>query len=306
MKILVGHTGFVGSNLMKNTNFDYCFNSKNIEKSFGLNPDLLVYSGVPAEKFLANKNPENDFLIINNAIENIKKINPKQVVLISTVDVYPNPIQVNENTIIEKETVQPYGKNRLYLEEWVENNFGNHLIIRLPGLFGKNIKKNFIFDLISIIPSMLNEQKYNELSQYQWIIDNYELQSNGFYKLKNLTVKERNELKKQFLEIGFSALNFTDSRGVFQFYNLANLWNDIKVALNAGIKKLNLATEPVSVSEIYERMYEKPFENQLNNPVPHYDFYTIHADKFGKNGNYIMSKSEVLEQILNFIKQANH
>jgi len=306
MKILVGHTGFVGSNLMQNTNFDYCFNSKNIEESFGLNPDLLVYSGVPAEKFLANKNPENDFLIIINAIENIKKINPKQVVLISTVDVYPNPMQVNENAIIEKETVQPYGKNRLYLEEWVENNFENHLIVRLPGLFGKNIKKNFIFDLISIIPSMLNEQKYNELSQYQWIIDNYELQSNGFYKLKNLTTKERNELKKQFLEIGFSALNFTDSRGVFQFYNLSNLWNDITTALNAGIKKLNLATEPVSVSEIYERMYGKPFENQLNNPVPHYDFYTIHADKFGKNGNYIMSKSEVLEQILNFIKQANH
>ena len=57
MKILVGHTGFVGSNLLESNAFDLCFNSKNITESFGLNPDVLVYSGVRAEKFLANKEP---------------------------------------------------------------------------------------------------------------------------------------------------------------------------------------------------------------------------------------------------------
>ncbi|WP_282786521.1 NAD(P)-dependent oxidoreductase [Flavobacterium croceum] len=304
-KILVGHTGFVGSNLLESTHFDGCFNSKNIENSFGLNPELLIYSGVPAEKFLANKNPENDFLVITNAIENIKKINPKQIVLISTIDVYPSPIHVNENTIINKEMVLPYGKNRLYLEEWVENNCSNYLIVRLPGLFGKNIKKNFIFDLISIIPSMLNEQKFNELSHYDWIIENYDLQPNGFYKLKSLSTTEKNQLKNQFLKIGFSALNFTDSRGVFQFYNLSNLWSDINTALNLGIKKLNLSTEPISVSEIYENIYGKAFENYLNNPIPHYDLYTLYADKFGKKDNYIATKKEILEQIIHFIKQAN-
>ena len=116
MKVLVGHTGFVGSNLLESTSFDFCFNSKNIIEAFGLNPDVLVYSGVRAEKFLANKEPEKDFEIILEAIENIKKINPKQVILISTVDVYPNPIAVDENTEIDLEVVQPYGKNRLYLE----------------------------------------------------------------------------------------------------------------------------------------------------------------------------------------------
>lgn len=302
MKIVVGHTGFVGSNLLESYAFDKCFNSKNITESFGLNPDLLVYSGVRAEKFLANKEPEKDFKIILDAIENIKKINPKQLVLISTVDVYPNPIAVDENTEIDLETVQPYGKNRLYLENWVASNFEDYLIVRLPGLFGTNIKKNFIFDLISIIPSMLNETKYQELKSHNWIVNNYTLQDNGFYKLNSLETSERQILKQQFLDLGFSALNFTDSRGSFQFYNLKNLWNDILLAQKAGIKKLNLATEPIVVNEIYKAVYGKDFENELNNPVPNYDFYTVHGELFQNQGNYISSKQEVLLDIVNFIK----
>lgn len=302
MKILVGHTGFVGSNLAENNAFDLYFNSKNISEAFGLNPDVLVYSGVRAEKFLANKEPENDFKIILEAIENIKKINPKQIVLISTVDVYPNPIAVDENSEIDLETVQPYGKNRLYLENWVASNFDDYLIVRLPGLFGKNIKKNFIFDLISVIPSMLNEAKYQELASHKWIVNNYTLQENGFYKLNNIEDSERKILKQQFLDVGFSALNFTDSRGSFQFYNLKNLWNDIHIAQKNGVKKLNLATEPIVVNEIYKAVYGKEFVNELNNPIPNYDFHTFHAQLFQNQGNYISNKQEVLQDIVNFIK----
>lgn len=302
MKILVGHTGFVGSNLAESNSFDFCFNSQNIKDSFGLDPDLLIYSGVRAEKFLANKEPEKDFDIILEAIENIKKINPRQIVLISTVDVYPNPVAVDENTEIDLEIVQPYGKNRLYLENWVASNFEDHLIVRLPGLFGKNIKKNFIFDLISVIPSMLNEAKYQELASHSWISNNYTLQENGFYKLNNIEKTEREILKKQFLDLGFSALNFTDSRGKFQFYDLKNLWNDIKKAREEGIKKLNLATEPIVVNEIYKAVYGKDFVNELNNPVPNYDFYSLHGKLFQNQGNYIESKEKVLQDIVSFIK----
>ena len=85
---LVGYTGFVGSNIIKNFKFDNLYNSKNIDEAFGTNPDLLVYSGVRAEKFLANNEPKKDLEIIKNAFNNIKKINPKHVVLISTIDVY--------------------------------------------------------------------------------------------------------------------------------------------------------------------------------------------------------------------------
>ena len=65
--MLVGYTGFVGSNLCLSHKFDYLINSKNIESAYGVNPDRLIYSGVPAEMFIANKYPEKDAEIIENA-----------------------------------------------------------------------------------------------------------------------------------------------------------------------------------------------------------------------------------------------
>ena len=302
MKILVGHSGFVGSNLKDQTNFDKHFNSSNIEESFGTNPDLLVYSGVRAEKFLANSEPEKDFEIIENAIENIKKINPKEIILISTVDVYPVPVGVDESELIDKEKIQPYGKNRLYLEEWVESNFEDYLIVRLPGLFGKNIKKNFIYDLIHIVPSMLNEKKFLEIAEnHDWIKKYYAKQENTFYKLQPISDTEKKELKDKFLSINFSALNFTDSRGIFQFYNLEHLWNDISIALKHNIKKLNLATEPISVNEIYREIYGKDFSNEISPVLPKYDFYSLHGNLFGESQNYIRSKEVILNDIKKFI-----
>jgi len=302
MNILVGHSGFVGSNIKEQTNFDKCFNSSNIEESFGLNPDLLVYSGVRAEKFLANSEPDKDFAIIENAIDNIKKINPKRIILISTVDVYPNPVEVNESDNIDKEKLQPYGKNRLHLEEWVEKNFEDYLIVRLPALFGKNIKKNFIYDLIHIVPSMLNEKKFLEIAtENDWIKEYYEKQENTFYKLLPISETEKKELKEKFLSINFSALNFTDSRGIFQFYNLDHLWSDISIALENNIKKLNLATEPISVNEIYFAIYQKEFANEILPTIPKYDFHTLYGSFFNENQNYIRSKEVILEDIKKFI-----
>lgn len=303
MKILVGNTGFVGSNLSLQTSFEGLFNSKNIEDAFGLAPEILVYSGVRAEKFLANKEPELDFAIIENAIENIKKINPKKVILISTVDVYPAAVDVNENTEIDPNFLQPYGKNRLYLEKWVEENYVNYLILRLPALFGEHIKKNFIYDIINIIPAMLNEEIYQKYNSNDWIVSNYTKQDNGFYKLNSVSDTEREILKNQFLGIGFSALNFTDSRGIFQFYNLKNLWKDIENALSQNIKKLNLATEPVSVNEIYKAVFNKNFKNELGSTFPHYDFHTVHPHSFGHEKNYIQNKDAVMKEIIDFIKQ---
>lgn len=303
MKLLVGYTGFVGSNLSHQTDFDKQFNSKNIQEAFGLNPEVLVYSGVRAEKFLANKEPEKDFEIIEDAINNIKRINPKRIILISTVDVYPSAVNANEETAIDEAVLQPYGKNRLYLEKWIEANYNDYLILRLPGLFGENIKKNFIYDLINIIPSMLNEELFQKYKHHDWIVSNYTKQDNGFYKLNPVSDEEREKLKKQFLSIGFSALNFTDSRGIFQFYNLDNLWKDIERATENNVKKLNLATEPIGVNEIYKAVFDKGFENELTPVFPHYDLHTIHSGIFGNEQKYIRDKATVLEEIIEFIKR---
>ena len=117
--MLVGYTGFVGSNIAANYDFTWKINSKNKEEAFAKNPDLLIYAGLRAEKFLANKDPEADMAAVMEAMEQIRKINPKKLVLISTVDVYQNPVNVDEDTEIDTNGLLPYGANRYKLEQIV-------------------------------------------------------------------------------------------------------------------------------------------------------------------------------------------
>lgn len=302
MKALVGYTGFVGSNIYAAGDFDAVYNSKNIKEAYGTNPDLLIYAGLRAEKYLANNAPEKDMELIYQAEENISKINPKELVLISTIDVFKNPKGVDENTAIDTENLQAYGYNRYQLELWVREKYPDALIIRLPGLFGKNIKKNFIYDYINLIPFMLKEEKFNELAERDpELKDYYTPQDNGFYKV-NVSDADREVLKDKFRLLGFSALNFTDSRSVYQFYNLGRLWDDIQVALRNGIKLWHPATEPVSAGEVYKYLSGKEFKNELRGVPADYDYRTIYSDVFAGNDGYISDKEQVLNEIKEFVE----
>lgn len=302
MKALVGYTGFVGSNIYASGDFDAVYNSKNIKEAYGTNPDLLIYAGLRAEKYLANNAPEKDMELIYQAEENISKINPKELVLISTIDVFKNPKGVDENTAIDTENLHAYGYNRYQLELWVRAKYPDALIIRLPGLFGKNIKKNFIYDYINLIPFMLKEEKFNELAERDpELKDYYTPQDNGFYKV-NVSDADREVLKDKFRLLGFSALNFTDSRSVYQFYNLGRLWDDIQVALRNGIKLWHPATEPVSAGEVYKYLSGKEFKNELRGVPADYDYRTIYSDVFAGNDGYISDKEQVLNEIKEFVE----
>lgn len=304
MKFLVGFSGFVGSNLMIQTDFEGLFNSKNIKEAYGKNPDILVYSGVPATKFLANENEKKDFNQIEMAIKNIQYINPKKLILISTIDVYSNLIDVNEDSFINKDILQPYGKNRYYLEEWVRKNIKDYIIIRLPALYGINLKKNFIFDLIKVVPSLLRSNKYKELANKSlYIKQSYEKINDDFYKCMIVDKISLNFLKQEFLNLGFTALNFTDSRSCFQFYNLNNLWKHILIGIENNFSTINLATEPVEVNELYKYIFNKDFKNELNKPVLKYNFYTKYAYIFNGRDGYIFSKEYVLEDIKRFVEK---
>ena len=311
--MLVGYTGFVGSNIASKYDFTWKINSKNKEEAFAKKPDLLIYAGLRAEKFLANKDPEADMAAVMEAMEQIKKINPGKLVLISTVDVYQNPVNVDEDTEIDTKGLLPYGANRYKLEQMVREAWEDALIIRLPGLFGKNLKKNFIYDFIHIIPALLREEKYLELSAKSSLIEEaYRKLNNGFYQCmvtekQNRTAKEEyavEELKQEFMSLGFSALNFTDSRGVFQFYNLANLWDDIQTAVKNDIRLLNIATEPISVAEIYKKLTDRTFENEITQTPPFYDYRSKHAELFGGKDGYFADKKTILNEIVEFVKRS--
>lgn len=302
MNALVGYTGFVGSNIYAKGGFDAVYRSTNIKDAYGTEPDLLVYAGLRAEKYLANHAPEKDMEQILRAEENIEKIHPKKLVLISTIDVFKTPEGVDEMSFIDTKDLHAYGYNRYQLELRVRERYPDALIVRLPGLFGKNIKKNFIYDLIHVIPFMLKAEKFEELAGKDAELKKYyRLQDNGFYKAE-VPDENREELKGRFKALGFSALHFTDSRSRYQFYNLDHLWGDIRTALKAGITLWHPATEPVSAGEVYEYVTGKKFVNELDGMPADYDYRTLYAELFGGEKCYISPKECVLEEIKKFVE----
>lgn len=92
-------------------------------------------------------------------------------------------------------------------------------------------------------------------------------------------------------------LQAIDSRGVFQFYPMVNLWWDIQTALRAGLKLVHLTAEPISVAEVSEQGFGKPFD-QLQATMPAtYDLRTRHAAIFGGAGNYQYSQRETIQAV---------
>ena len=146
-RALIGHTGFVGGTLRRQTGFDHLYNSTNIEQIAGKEYELLACAGAPAAKWIANREPDRDIANLERLMSSLAKTKVRTFVLISTIDVYPNPVDVDEDTIIEPDEGHAYGRHRLRLEHFARDRF-DATAIRLPGLFGPGLRKNVIYDLL--------------------------------------------------------------------------------------------------------------------------------------------------------------
>lgn len=149
MKALIGSTGFVGSNLLRQQNFSHLFHSTNIEEMKGGVYEEVVCAGAPAAMWIANSKPEEDRASINRLLESLAKVEAKHVTLISTIAVFKEAVGVDEESIINPTELLPYGRHRLLVEEFIADHFSSYTILRLPALFGQGLKKNAIFDLLN-------------------------------------------------------------------------------------------------------------------------------------------------------------
>ena len=92
-------------------------------------------------------------------------------------------------------------------------------------------------------------------------------------------------------------LQAIDSRGVFQFYPMVNLWWDIQTALRASLKLVHLTAEPISVANVSEQGFGKPFSQLTANTPAIYDLRSRHAAIFGAVGNYQYSQRETIQAV---------
>jgi nucleoside-diphosphate-sugar epimerase len=92
--------------------------------------------------------------------------------------------------------------------------------------------------------------------------------------------------------------------GVYQYYNLDNIWKDINIALENKLPLVNLATPPVSTEEVARDSFGIKFNNVPDGTTPAYwNMHTKYAEKYGSSGNYICTKQQELEAIKEFVER---
>lgn len=146
MDVLVGHTGLVGSTLVRQRRFDLRVHRANLHELQGIVAERLFLSALPAEKWRINADPAADLANMAVLQAALRHTRARQVVLVSTVDVYERPVDVDEDSAVG--APQPYGAHRFAFENWVREHFDQVLVLRLPGLFGPGLKKNALHDLL--------------------------------------------------------------------------------------------------------------------------------------------------------------
>lgn len=97
-----------------------------------------------------------------------------------------------------------------------------------------------------------------------------------------------------------------DSRSVFQFYPMVNLWADLQTALRLDISLLHLTAEPLSVRQVSEDGFGISFDNPVTDSPPSYDFQTALASQMGGEGRYTYSKRESMQAVRAYAQTEPH
>lgn len=93
--------------------------------------------------------------------------------------------------------------------------------------------------------------------------------------------------------------------GVYQYYNLENIWHDIQTALQNNLSIVNFATPPLSTSEVAKTAFGIDFTNEPAGVDPAFwDMHSKYAAIYNGVGNYLYTKEDELDQIKSFVEMA--
>lgn len=254
---LIGHTGFVGSNLAASYDFDDLFNTANIEDLRGRSYDLVVSAAARADSHRINLHGEEDRAEIDAYLDILTTVRTPKLVLVSTVCVYPGDTTPDETTPLSEDGLTPYGANRLHMERRLGESFDT-LPVRLPQLYGRGLKKGIVYDLL-------------------------------------------NDYRVEFIR----------PDGLFQYYDLRRLWDDVQVALGASVSALNVATPPLTSAQVAREVFGRDISAQVvegeeNSFARMYtrDMRTAHADLYGGPPGYLMDAAAELAALRGFVGES--
>lgn len=308
MDALIGGTGFVGGSLLRQRGFEACFDSRSIREAQGRSFDTVVCAAAPGSMFEANRFPDRDREKVGALITSLSGLKARRFVLISTIAVLADFAAGGEDSAVFQ-TDLAYGANRRALEVFCADAFADCLVVRLPALFGPGLKKNFLFDILNPMPSMLGEAGLDALrgdldadlaavvtrlytldpAINLFVIDRDALDASG----------RRRELDDAVRRLGRSAIQFTNPDSRFQYYGMDRLWADITLGLDHGLETLHLAPPPLTAGEVFEAITGQTMPDTGARRHQE-DMRTRHAGLWGLSGPYIAEPGDVLDRLKAF------
>lgn len=128
--------------------------------------DIIINCAMPSARFWAKNNPENDFVeTVKKTSDLLYEWNFRKFIQISSV-----------SARCQLDTV--YGRHKAAAECLC--NFGNNLIVRLGALYGENMKKGVLVDMLEGKKVFVNkESRYSFISVSfcaSWLVSNLDRQ----------------------------------------------------------------------------------------------------------------------------------
>lgn len=307
---LLGATGFVGTALLRQTRFDACFNSRNIAEIEGRSFSHVVCAAAPGSMFEANTAPERDRALMHRLMERLSKVKACRFTLVSSIAVLSDFAGQHVEDTQDFQEDLAYGRHRRELEAFVEDHFEDSLIVRLPALFGKGLRKNFIFDLLNPVPSMLTGEKFDTLCMglpadlTVWVGKLYQKDAaTGLHKLDRDALNadaRRRVLDRAVNELSLSAIQFHNRDTTFQYYEIDRLWRDIGIARDAGLSHLHLTSEPVAAKGIYRRLMGEDMP-ETRARLHREDMHCAYGKLWDRESPYLFPAGTVLERLAAFV-----
>lgn len=315
MDAIIGNRGLVGLNICLNHNFPHQFNSSNIPNHYDGEYDTVVCAAAPGSMLLANRDPVSDERSIDQLMQQLSALRCNNFILISTIAVLADHCESKSEDADDFETSAAYGINRRKLEIYCRQKFDSCLIVRLPALFGKGLKKNFIFDILNPVPSLLARPNHNYIKDilplflrplflmaFEW---DTEISMYKIDRVKLDASPDKCELESWLINSGNSALNFTNPDSIFQFYNLNRLWADIEIAFTSGLRLLHISPAPLKAEKIYCSVKNTNMpqpSGSINAKKYEQDMQTLHSHLWGSHNSYITQEQEIINEIKGFCK----
>ncbi len=132
------------------------------------------------------------------------------------------------------------------------------------------------------------EVKFQELFPSPLVVRLPGLVGTGLRKNALFDLRNDNEIHK------------LNGASVFQFYPMANLWDDLSLSLKLGLSLVHLTAEPISLDEIARDVFGK--ELQTHEAAVRYDFRSKHARFWDGGTSYQYNAEDSLDAIRKYAR----